>query len=442
MNRFYIDLGEKICTLYAADRNIVSYEEFDYLADARTLDVLYSKMKGVVIDEGIVILHGAVRMGGNGLLKLGAASVEESVGDIQKLQHLFRALSIAKLAFFDYSGFYLMRAGEKTLFVSQRLQSLDLVVAGNTEVLATESCSFGAFVNMAQVLKNRFEVQAVAAVDRESPSGLSKYFLNIGSADEVEDEESFMHELSLFAYTMTTNSEAYKVIIEENIGQNGWGLQESRQGDSKESGESFIRAGIQDVPIAASVQNLPAVVGMPQDKSKEKRKRFLMKKPKTQPADANAKDSDELPAQKPKRRKFGLPLKMSLFLCFLMPALAVTSKICVNEIRAIEERERDTFYQINNQLTTDTAKLDAYKRIEKSDAADNLAVLRNFDAEMLGSKTKLVVEKSDIRVDTCYKSRQEAESFVKYLKGTYMVNSSEIAKLDELWNCSVEIEIV
>lgn len=452
MNKFYVDLGEKICTLYTTGRNIVSYEEFDYPSNLKTLDLLYSKMKGVQIDEGIVVLHGVVSMDHSGMLTLGSASVAESQDDMQKLQHLFRALGITKIAFFDYLGFYLFNAAGKNMFVSQKLQSLDIVVADNTNIITAENCSFNSFLSTAQILKNRYELESIINVDAYVSPALTKYFLNVDAVDDAEDMDSFLHEISLFAFTMTTNSENYKVTVDISTMQGAGLAVPERQPANIAAGnvqaestysnmEGFSSVGMQGQPALLNGNDTKSRKGKNARKVKNSAGNLNGDTVSTGQLSLDTRDSAELPKQK--RKKFGLPFRFSMFICLLTLVAAAIFKIGSREIKSLEEKEREMFYGINNQLDVHTAQLSAYKRLEDSGAdTDSLTVLGSIDASRLGRETKLSVQKSDIVVNTLYKSKEDAEAFVQYLKKSYSVGPSEIVKADKQWSCKAAIKVI
>lgn len=127
MVRVFMDLAENVAILLAKDRKIVYYEDFDYGAD--TLDVIFSKLTDLGIEEANVVLHGSISEKlVNGDVAVANAFARESYSDYRALTHLFSALGIPTVFFYEFAGYYLSNLEPRTLLIDQDNSQFKLIV--------------------------------------------------------------------------------------------------------------------------------------------------------------------------------------------------------------------------------------------------------------------------------------------------------------------------
>lgn len=483
MNRFFIDLGEKICTLYAADRYIVSYEEFDYEIYGKTLDLIYAKMKGLNIEEVSVILHGAVSTQQGGTVSLNGGSIFESANDIKALEYVFRALGISKFSFFDFAGYYLFNVKRPTLFISQINQMMQLVVFSDGRIKAASMCTMSAIEKTAVPLWNKYNLREIIDAERFINNELLKYFNNISKIDEYSDKVSLMHSLALFAFSMTTASEVF-LIDKRNFMKDTASVLSNTTDMAVASGNlpekyqssSNIRADIQsdalhgvkhaDVQAAAGFD--PADIGdnsrspiaeedtgMEDGSMKDRAdlgvdrneadKAASRKKNKLGINRQAGKNSESSAADKKTKRKLHGKLfkrlgTISMIIAVMMCVLSVLSAKCLQKKYASESK---VLASLQNSYDTNYVQLSAYQRIDSLGmTTDNVTALNKIDIDRLPSDISIVMNRESIQISTGFGTKNEADDFVRTLTKEFNISHKEIRKDGKKWLCNITADIL
>jgi len=433
MNRFFIDLGEKICTLFSTDRHIVSYEEFDYPIDGTVLDCLYAKMDGLGIGEVSIVLHGVIREGDCGAVQLEGGSVVESLSDYDALSHMVRALGITRLSFFDFAGFYVWGSSKRTLFVDQNSEMAYFTVLDGGKVVAVSESSLEQGANAARVLCNRYEIGDVVSAETLVIPKLLEYYANFNAIDSFNDRVSLEHELSLFAFTMTTASENF-LIKRENIK----GAQDGQEDIGEQDGqEDTKRNGSIDVPDDSRGTSGGTGEDTKEEDRLPKKKRFG----KTKGGGAKGQESADVqePHEQPKHRFGNNRVLILLIVCFVV-LLVVW---CFMYFSGKAKQNSYSAYSLTKeQYFTNSAQLDGYRRLDgDGQGTDNVAALGKVDVKKFGDGTQIKMTRGLLTISTSFSSKKKAKAFLNSLPKGYSLKKSISGGEDGTFSCNAEMKI-
>lgn len=404
MIRAFMDLAENVALLITKDRKIVYYEDFDY--SNSTLDVVFSKLTELGIEEICVMLHGVVSDKlQTGSVHVANAYAVESDSDYKALTHLFSALGISTVYFYDFAGHWMFGLEDNSLVVVQDDGQYHLIVYSN----GIKSCGLATESNLSQqvmVLCNKYELKHVVDADSLVHKPLLNYFENVGAM-----KESLYHRLSLFAFMMTTESEEFRVGKLENTA----GTMKEALRSEDTSNEPKASEGVKSVGAKAPATKQPKVKQPKEPKAKEPK----VKQPKT-------KEPKEPKAKGPKVFTFGTVVTSVLL------AVAITA-VSIGGSKILQKRDAEvanTLNTLNTRLQTENSQSAAYKRALASDgvtASSSLSVLSKMDFKGC-TGYNADAQTGSLTVIATSKNEKNAKVFLTRVKKKFKVTDSLITK--------------
>lgn len=386
MVRVFIDLSSNIALIVAKDNYIAYYEDLDYTVNV--LDVLYSKLQNVPVDEAIVVMHGVVSEKNEICdLEFNGLQVRESIRDFDAFKHLFGALTVPKVFFYEFAGYYAMQATGRMLFVDQDDSQYQLLVF-NEGFVQSQTVTYSNLQQCVRTLRNKYSIEEVVDVKNLVVPKLVHYFANY-----QEVPEDLQPRLSLFAFTLTNASEPY-IIRKVNAIFN---------------------------PAEQTQQSAEKPAGQPAEQSAEQ-----LEKP-------------EKPAKKKgffyfgKKKKKGVPTLLALFisaLCLGSTGVAYGGTAMYNKVLATDIENMNT---LNSQYLSESSELAAYQRVKNqvegtvSSESTPVEILCNLDYE---GGSDFVIESNEDSVDVrgTFHSKNAAKVFVSKAKKLYNVSDSKVSK--------------
>lgn len=394
MVRVFIDLSSNIALIVAKDNYIAYYEDLDYTVNV--LDVLYSKLQNVPVDEAIVVMHGVVSEKNEICdLEFNGLQVRESIRDFDAFKHLFGALTVPKVFFYEFAGYYAMQATGRMLFVDQDDSQYQLLVF-NEGFVQSQTVTYSNLQQCVRTLRNKYSIEEVVDVKNLVVPKLVHYFANY-----QEVPEDLQPRLSLFAFTLTNASEPYIIrkvnAIFNQAEQTQPVQQQPQQSAEKPAGQSAEQ----------SVQQLEKSAEQP-----AKKKGFF---------------------SFGKKKKKGVPTLLALFisaLCLGSTGVAYGGTAMYNKVLATDIENMNT---LNSQYLSESSELAAYQRVKNqvegtvSSESTPIEILCNLDYE---GGSDFVIESSEDSVDVrgTFHSKNAAKVFVSKAKKLYSVSDSKVSK--------------
>lgn len=389
MVRVFIDLSSNIALIVAKDNYIAYYEDLDYTVNV--LDVLYSKLQNVPVDEAIVVMHGVVSEKNEICdLEFNGLQVRESIRDFDAFKHLFGALTVPKVFFYEFAGYYAMQATGRMLFVDQDDSQYQLLVF-NEGFVQSQTVTYSNLQQCVRTLRNKYSIEEVVDVKNLVVPKLVHYFANY-----QEVPEDLQPRLSLFAFTLTNASEPY-IIRKVNA-------------------------------IFNPTEQTQQSAEQPQQPEQQPQ----------QPAEQSAEQLEK-PVKKKgffsfgKKKKKGVPTLLALFisaLCLGSTGVAYGGTAMYNKVLATDIENMNT---LNSQYLSESSELAAYQRVKNqvegtvSSESTPIEILCNLDYE---GGSDFVIESSEDSVDVrgTFHSKNAAKVFVSKAKKLYSVSDSKVSK--------------
>lgn len=439
-NRFFIDLGDKISTLYCTGRYIVSYEEFDYAVDPnsssdKVLDQLFAVLHGLEIDEVLVVLHGILVQGDYQGLKLSGATAINSLSDYQSLKHLLDTAGVKKCSFFEYSGFYLFNNTKKTMFMGANFDVPYAVIADKDNILSVDTITYSNLKQSLVALRNRYEVNNYIAIDSLVQPALLQYFRNIEAIDDAINEESLKHGLSLFAFVMTTNSEKYH--LDESCFMSDR-IVSPMQANIADSNVTTKSNQMDNVGVLASTElgNSDDFTAN-RDSGKTSKK---VKHGKKHTAKVPQIDNDEIQPSK----KF-LSLKVILLLILVVGLITAVTYFGSSFANKSLEKVQQSTTSINSTYANNYAQLEAYKRLDKKTAdvntGDNVSKLSKLSFIKSANLLSVKMSESTLEVVTTHTKKKDADNIKNQIGKVFPNTKCEIVKDGKHYTCKATAQL-
>lgn len=380
MVRVFIDLASNIALVLVKDNRIAYYEDFDYTVNV--LDVLYSKLQDLKVEEAIVVLHGVIAdktelwdWEQKGL------KVRESRADFDAFRHLFGALMIPKVFFYEFAGYYMTQATGRVLFVDQDDSQYQLLVYtdGFTQ---SQIVTSGNLQQSVRTLCNKYSLNHIVDVKNLVVPQFLEYFQNV--QDVPED---VYPRISLFAFTVTSASESCIVREVKPPQQSAEPLQLAEQMPSQQSTKQMTQF----------------------EKSEKKKGLFSFGK-----------------------KKKGIPTLLALFvsvLCLGSTATVYVGCTMYNKVLATDVENVNT---LNSQYLSESEELIAYRRVKNqaegvSAEETPIGILASLEYDN-GFDFTIESERDFVRMQGKFPSKREATKFVSKVKKIFNVTDSSIVK--------------
>lgn len=398
MHRVFIDLADKITILYEKDRYIVSLEDFDYLS--APLDLIYSKLVGLPIEDAIVILHGTANGSGKYKIQLLNTSVSENKSDYEALQHLLKGLGAQGVTFLEYLGL-----GVYVFSNNVAVDQIDgefRVIAFKDGSMGTQVCSSDSLYQTISFVKNEQNADKVVDLKRYFKPAFMAYFKN--SDFLKSDEERAI--VSLFGFAMTEDAIALS-LIDANI---------------------FIAPEpVLQEQDDLSMDNAPV--------KQKKKKTVVQEEAQVSPKKNNVKKKNR------KKKKFGFPVGVSIFFILLNCSAVVGSYAGCKYLRN-NAAERQF---ANNNLLADyqesVSQVNAYEAIEDSsdDSASLYGIVSNIDALKLPSDAVIDASNDSVEITGSCRSKNSITALKSSLKKNFSNAGMEVQKNKKTYSFKISL---
>lgn len=475
MIRAFVDLAENVAILLAKDRKIVYYEDFDYSSE--TLDVIFSKLTGLGIEEASVTLHGSVSEKlSDGDVAVANAFAKESYKDYRALIHMFSALGVPTVFFYEFAGYYMFGIENQTLLVDQDNSQFKLI-AYTDRIQYTSITTEVNLRQQALTVCNKYQLTKIVDVNSLVYDKLVGYFEN---ADSVKPE--LRHRLALFAYTMTTDSEAYRV---QNLSIDGHKVEVSATVAAPAPAQASASvvapapapasapptAGLDELSLddleldggapsprkaaqkAVTNQNEVPTQKVSQTQSQiEKAVADSIDDSTSGKEDTASKPEKKTKARTPKKTKPKVPKApgegglgiswKSVVLGGVLAALIVTgSSIGANALSKKNNADMQTADTLEERYQTETAQYNAYKRALASDKVDNtsgVSILSKIDFSGT-SDYSVTIGEGQLSVVAVVEDKKAGAKFISDNKKKFNVVDSLITTKDKTVTAKVVI---
>lgn len=378
MIRAFVDLGNNVALMILKDKLVAYYEDFDY--HEAVLDRIYSRLQNLAIDEVIVVLHGIVCKQNTGHLKLHNLDVKESTNDYEAFKHLFGALGISKVFFYEFAGYYDSQICDHYLIIDQETSQCRLsVFDGNYKY--SQLTSFRALEQNVQMLCNKYSIQKIVDAKNFVVPQLLEYYDNLKHLPK-----ELYARFSLFAFTLTQASNDY--LIKINL-------------------LSAANVSKQTVNLADKQDS-----GVQEEQSEVQEKQLKVKKS----------------LGNKKKKKKGFPGFLAVMLSLICIGGSAGSAVGVQAYSKILNNDIECLSALNSQLLTETSQVDAYKRVinyntnNPSESTDSLInVLTNIN---FNQGTNFIVEMKEdgLSVSALFKTKKAAKKFLESLSLAIVTN--------------------
>lgn len=412
MIKAFLDIGCNVSLLVTLDRYIAVYEEVDY--SVKLLDFIYSKLNGIGVQELVIVLHGNLGLGADGVSILGAKA-DESRNDYDALGHLASTLGISKLSFYEFASYGFYNLPHNYLVVFQSDASYKLVVYKDSIVKIVD-CAEDTLQQNVISLCNTYELKGVRDASFYTAKELLGYYKNVNSV-----YAAILPKLSMFAFMQTKDCGAIEILDTDVCRMTQAPPIVEQQSVTFNEGDGQIMGNVE--PINDDLT-----------KSRPKRSKAAKVKPVKE---KSPKDSDSGSSVVLKVLSFFKLPVILLLLLFLI--ISIIGNIIIGKKLASEQ---NTLKEITSEYNNVSKQLSAYNRLSDSSdtslSASAVDILSSIDYSQATS-SNISLDGDDLKISLQFTSKTAASKF----KSSITANNAvvNVAKRGSNYICDLSINV-